>query len=152
MRARTLLTAAISILLATAPATASEFGSAEEAKALMLKGVEHANKVGLETAYKDFSDTKGAFVDRDLYIFCMEGDGMMRAHGAQNGLIGRNLKNLKDTEGKEFILEALQIAATSGEGWVDYKWSNPVNKKIEAKSSFIKKVGTGFCAVGFYKK
>jgi len=151
MLARSLLTAALSVLLAV-PAAATEFGTADEAKALMSRAVDHANKVGLETAYKDFSDTKGAFVDRDLYLFCMDGEGMMRAHGAQNGLIGRNLRHLRDTDGKEFMTEAYGIAANTGEGWMDYKWSNPVNKKIEAKSTFVKKVGTGFCAVGFYKR
>ncbi|HZH28197.1 MAG TPA: cache domain-containing protein [Azospirillaceae bacterium] len=151
MFTRPLVAVALSVLLA-APAAAEEFGTAEEAKALVLKAAEHANKVGLEIAYKDFSDTKGAFVDRDLYLFCTDADGLMRANGNQNALIGRNLKNLKDTDGKELIAEAIQVAASEGEGWIHYRWTNPTNKKIEPKSAFVKKVGAGFCAAGFYRK
>ncbi|HEV7370637.1 cache domain-containing protein [Arenibaculum sp.] len=146
-----LATLALCGLLAT-PALAGEFGTADEAKALMLKAADHVAQVGAPAAYQEFSDTKGTFVDRDLYVFCLSMDGDMKAHGGNNALLGKNLKSLKDSDGKTFVAEFLQVASTAGEGWVDYKWPNPTTKRIEPKSSFIKKVGDDVCGVGFYKK
>ncbi|MFD1625138.1 cache domain-containing protein [Azospirillum griseum] len=133
-------------------AGAAENGTRDEAVALVGKVAERIQQIGAEAAYKEFSDPKGAFVDRDLYVFCANMDAVVQAHGSNRAMIGQNLKMLKDTDGKVFIAEMLQIAAASGEGWVDYKWPNPQTKKIEAKSSFFRKIGNDVCAVGVYKK
>ena len=42
-------------------------------------------------------------------------------------------------------------AKKDGEGWVDYKWPNPTTKKVEGKSSYVKKVGDLIIGVGIYK-
>ena len=64
------------------------------------------------------------------------------AHGANPKLIGRNLFNLKDTDGKYLIRELID-AAKAGSGWVDYKWSHPKSKKIMPKTAFVKKIDNG---------
>lgn len=137
--------------LAALPAMAAGTGTADEAKALMEKAAAHAAAIGNEAAFKDFSDTKGAFVDRDLYIFCVSPTGDVVAHGANNALIGKNTMALKDSDGKEFIAEFVKTAAAGGKAWVDYRWPNPSTKKIEPKSSYILPVGTAACGVGIYK-
>ena len=43
------------------------------------------------------------------------------------------------------------MAQTSGEGWVTYKWPNPVSKKIEDKAAFIRKVDDMIVGCGAYK-
>jgi cytochrome c len=38
-----------------------------------------------------------------------------------------------------------------GKGWVDYSWTNPETKKIQAKSSYVAKAGEIFVGCGIYK-
>jgi cytochrome c len=152
MKSRFIAGVTVAAALLAVPAWADDVGTAEEAKVLLTKALDHIAKAGAAVAYKDFTDTKGAFVDRDLYVFCLDAGGNMTAHGGNPAMLGKNLKAVKDSDGKEFVAEMLKIGAESGTGSVDYKWSNPTTKKIEAKSSFITKVADGVCGVGIYKK
>jgi signal transduction histidine kinase len=46
----------------------------------------------------------------------------------------------------------LAIADGPGNGWVDYKWPNPLAHKIQDKSAYIEKLGDRyFVGVGIYK-
>jgi cytochrome c len=73
------------------------------------------------------------------------------AHGARPALIGKNLLDLKDQDGKYLIREMIRIARGSGSGWVNYKWPNPLNNKIEDKVSYVEKMGDYFVGVGVYR-
>lgn len=48
--------------------------------------------------------------------------------------------------------EIVSKAASSGSGWVDYKWVNPVTKEIQAKSAYFEKADDVIISSGFYKK
>jgi signal transduction histidine kinase len=54
-------------------------------------------------------------------------------------MVGKNLLEMKDTEGTYIIKEFVNVAKTKGKGWVDYKWPNPVTKAVEQKSAYIEK-------------
>ena len=145
------VSAAFGLVAMAAAAFAGEQGTPDEAKALALKAVELVKAEGKDKAFAAFNDTKGAFVDRDLYVFVLNHDGVTISHGANHALIGKNLSAVKDADGKAFIQEMVAIGKKGGEGWVDYKWSNPTTKKIEPKSSFVKAVGDMIVGVGVYK-
>ena len=73
------------------------------------------------------------------------------AHGANQKLVGKNVAELKDADGKLFMKEMAEMAKKGG-GWVDYKWSNPATKKVQAKSSYILPLDSGlFVGCGIYK-
>ena len=82
--------------------------------------------------------------------FCFEKDGKTVAHGANAKLIGKNLGAIKDADGKKFVGELISTGYSGG-GWVDYRWPNPVSKKVEQKSSIVKQAGDDVCGVGIYK-
>lgn len=126
-------------------------GTAEEAKSLLNKARSHFDSVGGVQAMKDFSDPKGIFVDRDLYVFCYQKDGIMAAHGVNPLLVGKNIFSLRDADGKPFAKDIFELAVNQGSGIYDYKWVNPVSKKIEQKSAFFQMIGEYPCGVGFYK-
>ena len=133
---------------------AADNGTADEAKALVEAAIAKIKSDGKENAFKAFESKNGGFIDRDLYIFVFDMAGLTLSHGTNKGLIGKNLvkMNLKDPDGKKFIDAFIATAKTKGEGWVDYKWVNPTTKKIEQKSSFVKKVdSTMFVGCGIYK-
>jgi cytochrome c len=130
---------------------AGDRGNAAEAKALLDRAVAHVDSVGAEKAYADFNRPDGGFVDRDLYVYCVDMQGNTLAHGANPALVGKNLLDLKDVNGVQPVREGIRIAQTTGQGTFEYSWPNPISKKIEPKSTYVSKVKNGECAVGYYR-
>jgi cytochrome c len=131
-----------------AGAAASGNGTREEAKAMVEAAIAHIKKVGNDKAFDDFTKDKSNWVNKDLYVFVFDFEANWKAHGANEKLVGRNLLNLKDQNGKEFVKEMVQVASTKGEGWVDYDWTSPATKKVEDKSTLVKRVPGTTLAVG----
>jgi signal transduction histidine kinase len=150
MRTRLLGLIAAALLVA-GPAFAADRGTPEQAKALVERAVQHIKEVGKEKAFEDFNDSKGSFVEGDLYIFVEDMTATNLAHGANKGLIGKSVYDLKDADGKLIGREFIAVAQASGEGWVSYKWPNPISKKIEEKSTYVKKVDDMMILCGAYK-
>jgi len=132
-------------------AIAASNGTADEAKTMVEKAVKLLEAEGKDKAFAQFNDSSGPFVDRDLYVFVLNMEGTTVAHGTNKALIGKSLLNVKDADGKNFIQAIIDVAKGNGSGWVDYKWPNPTTKKVEAKSSFVKKSGDVIVGVGIYK-
>jgi cytochrome c len=142
--------AAAGLLAIAQPVLAQERGTPEDAKALTEKAAAHLRAVGKEQALKDFTAPNKTYVDRDLHVFCQDPEMRITAHGGNPALIGRDMSNFKDPDGKEFNKELHQVAAAGG-GFVSYKFSNPATKKIEVKTSYILKEGDQVCGVGAFK-
>jgi len=127
-------------------------GTREQAMAMVEKAAALISSEGKDKAFAVIDDPTGPFVNGDLYVFVTSMDnGTTLAHGVNRALIGKNLLHLKDADGKLFVQAMIDMAQSKGEGWVDYKWPNPVTHKIEAKSSFVKKVGDVFVGCGVYQ-
>lgn len=141
-------------LALNAAAFAAEKGTAEEAVALVKKAAAYLKENGKEKAFSEFNNPKGQFADRDLYVFVYgtSGDGINLAHGANPKLIGKNLLDLRDADGKLIVKGFIEVGnSKTGHGWVDYKWPNPVTKAVEAKSTYIERVGDVMIGCGIYK-
>ena len=123
----------------------------DEAKAFLEKAVSYYKAHGKEKSLKEFSNPNGEFVKGELYIFIWDLNGIVLAHGTNQKLIGKDVSGLKDADGKLFVKEGMDLAKTKGSGWVDYKWTNPVNKKVEAKATYVKKVDDIIFCCGIYK-
>jgi signal transduction histidine kinase len=132
-------------------ASAEEFGTKDEAVAMVKRVEAMFAKDGADATFKAVSDKSvAAFHDRDLYPFIYDMSGNCVAHGARPALIGKNLMELKDQDGKYLIREMVDIANGPGTGWIAYKWPNPINNKIEDKASYVEKMGNYFVGVGVY--
>jgi signal transduction histidine kinase len=143
---------AFAVLLAVSSAAASEFGTREEAVTMVKRVQDMFAHKGAEATFRAVSDKSvAAFHDRDLYPFIYDLNGVNVAHGARPALIGKNLISLKDQDGVYLIREMIVIATEKGNGWIDYKWPNPLNDRIEDKSSYIEKMGNYFVGVGIYR-
>jgi cytochrome c len=139
------------LLGASALVSAQERGTKEEAKALADAAAAHVQKVGAEKASKDFMQDKAAWTKKDLYVFMYDMKGNCLANGANNSLVGKNLIDMKDQNGKPIIAEFTKTVQTNGTGWVDYEWAHPQTKKVEGKTSYIAKAGEGYVGVGAYR-
>lgn len=145
--------AAVACVSFAAGVHAQDRGTKDEAKAMVEAAVAHAKKVGPEQAFKDFTDKANKdWHKKDLYVFAYTMEGVNVAHGANEKLIGKNLIELKDPNGKPLIKE-LRDTAAKAPGWVDYEWPHPETKKNESKASYVQKFANyeGFLGVGVYR-
>jgi cytochrome c len=125
--------------------------SPEQATGLVKKAVAYYKANGLEKALEEFSDPKGQFKEGEVYIFAYDLTGTMLAH-PNPALIGHNLSDVADADGKFFRREFVTVATTKGSGWVDYKYQNPKTKVLERKTTYVEKVEDIIICCGIYKK
>ena len=143
----------IATLLGAAALTAHANGNATaaEATAMVKKGVAFIKANGKDKGYAEISNKAGQFNDRDLYLIVYGMDGVVRAHGANEKMIGKNLIELKDVDGKAFVKERTELASREASFWQDYKFTNPVSKKIEPKSMYCERLDDAVVCGGIYK-
>ena len=141
----------VAMVLAITPSAGAEFGTRQEAVAMVKRVQAEFAEAGAEQTFAEVNDKSNpSFHDRDLYPFIYDLKGRNVAHGARPALVGKNLISLKDQNGTYLIQEMIAIAKGPGNGWVDYKWPNPLSNKIEDKSSYIERMGDYFVGVGVY--
>ncbi len=109
----------------------------EKAVALVEKGLAYIKEVGKEKAIEEFNNGKGKFVDGEFYLFGYTLKGVCIVLGVNPKMIGQDLYEMVDADGKMIIQDFIKIATTDGKGWSNYKWSNPNTKKIQDKSSYV---------------
>jgi len=151
MKAVKLATAAVLMLGLSVPAWSSGRATKDEAIAMVKKAVEYVKQNGAEKAYAAFDDKKGQFVDRDLYIVVYGTNGKVLAHGANAKLIGKDMNEAQDVDGKYYVKERLALAAKGSDFWQDYKFVNPVSKKIEPKQMYCQPLTDTIVCGGVYK-
>ena len=149
---RTLMTLLLASVVSVT-ALAQDHGTKDEAKTLVNAALAHIKKVGNDQALKDFTTDKANWTKKDLYVFVVDTKGVVLAHGVNVKLIGKDLMELKDQNGKLFMREIVDLSSAKGEGWVDYDWAHPITKKAEGKSTFVKRIPgfDGSVAVGIYR-
>jgi cytochrome c len=142
------------MLLLHPAAQAAEKGTADEAMAMVKKAGEFLKKNGKDKALAEFNNPKGQFIQKDLYIFAFgaNGDGVELANGANIKLVGKNVKEMKDADGKYLIKDILALGmGAEGKGWVDYKWVNPGTGLIDGKRTYVERVDDVIIGCGIYK-
>ncbi len=143
--------AALTVVTIAASNVASGAATAEQAKAFSERAAAHIEKVGENKAFADFSRRDGGFVDGDLYVFCYDRKGVNKAHGNNPSFVGRNLLHMKDPDGAEPNARILEMGFGPGRGWVDFKWPNPLTKRIENKSAYVIRTNDVVSGAGYYR-
>ncbi len=136
---------------AATPALAQDRGTPDQAKALVEKAAAHMKDVGPEKALADFDDPKGGYLDRDLFVFVYGPDHKIVGSAGVPALRGKDATLLKDVDGKEFGKEIIATAsANPAGGWIEYRMTNPVSKKVEPKKTYAIKFGDYVLGSGAY--
>ncbi len=138
-------------LLLGGMAIASTGATKDEAMAMVKKAVNAIKTEGPDKAYPEISNPKGPFVDHDLYIVVYGMDGMVLAHGADAKRVGTNQIGDKDPDGKEFVKERVELAATHQSFWQTYKFMNPVSHKVEPKEMYCERLDETVVCGGVYR-
>ena len=137
------------LVLFTTPVPAAQYGTAEEAKAILERAVA-ALKEDKAKALDTFNKGEGGFKDRDLYVSCANAsDGIVTAHPS---LKGEHLGDIKGKKGYPVGDEMMQKASEGTIREVTYWWPRPGSDKPLEKTTFYTKVGDQICSVGYYKE
>jgi signal transduction histidine kinase len=141
---------AAALVLSTAASVAeTQFGTPEEAKAMLERAVA-AVKEDKAKALDMFNKGEGGFKDRDLYVACANAsDGLVTAHPY---LKGEYLQDIKGKKGYPLGQEMMQNATEGTIKEVTYWWPRPGSEKPLEKTTFYTKVGDQICSVGYYKE
>lgn len=131
---------------------AGEMAVPDEAKAMSEKAMEAVKDKGKDNAFATFADTSGGYQEKDLYVFCMDMNGVMLSHAKKPELVGKNLLDF-NKYGDLLFQDMIKAAQNDKQGWVNYKWPYPGTEEIKEKTSYIIADNSGdfFCGVGAYK-
>lgn len=143
---------AASFALAGAAAAKDQWASKDEAVAMVKKGIAFIKTNGKEKGYAEITSKKSRFKDRDLYLVVYGIDGVVRAHGQNEKMVNKNLIELRDVDGKLFVKERVELAKSQGTFWQDYKFTNPVTKKVEPKQMYCERMEEVVVCGGVYRR
>jgi hypothetical protein len=141
--------AAVLVLFAATSVPAAQFGTAEEAKAMLERAVAEVKKDKAK-ALDMFNKGEGGFKDRDLYVACANAsDGIVTAHPTMKG---KQLREIKGKHGAPFGEMIMQNATEGTIKETTYWWPRPGSDEPFEKATFYTKVGDQICSVGYYKE
>ncbi len=117
--------------------------SSDKAKALAHKAVAFAEENRLETVIPLFNDPNGRFAlgKSELYVILNDLNGKMLANPKEPQLRGKNDINRKDSNGKYFVREMIDLVKSVGHGWIYYHWRNHETGQISPKKGYVQRIG-----------
>jgi hypothetical protein len=141
---------AASVIFAGVAAAADGAGK-DDAIAMVKKATAFIKEQGPDKAYPEISNKAGRFIDRDLYVVVYQLDGKVLAHGSNEKFVGKDMLDAQDVDGKLYVKERVELAAKQPSFWQDYKFVNPVSKKVEPKQMYCEKLDNTAVCAGIYK-
>jgi signal transduction histidine kinase len=126
-------------------------GSADEAIALVRRAAERFSEAGRTQALKELHEPQGPFLDRDLYVFAFDREGIYVAQGSRPEMVGQSYRETPGLD-PDFI-DRVWAAADAGGGWVDYQVTSPRTGAMTAKESFVLPIDAGLViGCGIYRR
>ncbi len=142
---------AIALVLAAPLSFAEDFADKGDAQAIVAKAVK-AVSTNRDGALKEITGKDAKWIHKDLYPVVYDMNGVCLAHGQNPKQVGKDLIDLADADGKEFIKERVELAKSKGKFWQDYKFTDPVSKKVLPKEAYCEKAGDVIVCAGVYKR
>jgi len=122
-----------------------------DAQEMVQKAYDYVKVNGKEKAFAAFHNPKGEFAKGELFIFAQDFHGVILAYGGNTAMVGQNLYESKDVNGKYLGKGMIDIAKTQGNGWYEYHFLNPHTNVVQPKITYIQKVDDYYLACGIYK-
>ena len=143
---------ALCLGLACSGALANE-PTEKDAIAMTERGAALVKSKGKDEMIKRISSKDPEFVQGELYVGMRDiKSGVMLAHPHNPSIVGKDLTDVPDANGKKYRRAIIDLASTKGKGWVDYMYKNPTTGKIEPKTTYVMKVDDVVLEAGIYKK
>jgi hypothetical protein len=144
---------ALVLLWSAASVSAQQFGTAEEARAMLDRAMA-ALKSNEAAALSEFNDPSNKqFHDRDLYVFCYNfSDGKITAYESPALLnIDVRTLTLKDDPIGQRAYQAVQNAPEGSVVTIDYNFPKPGTTEPVPKQTLETRIGNQGCGVTYYK-
>jgi len=122
-----------------------------DAEGMVRKAIAFATAQGKDKALAEISRPGGAFTKGSLYVFVYDLQGKVVAHGQNPRLVGKDMLEATDPDGVPYVKNRIALVKAKGKGWQDYKFSNPVTKKIEPKVAYVELHDSLIFGCGVYK-
>jgi cytochrome c len=151
MKNAILLGSVLAVFLSVSAFAKEQFATKKEAEAMVVRTVA-ALKANRAKTLEEISAKDARYVDRDLYAVVYDLSGKVLAHGANNKMVGKDLIELKDPDGKEFVKERVELARSKGKFWQEYKFTDPETRKILPKEAYCEKADDAVVCAGVYKR
>ena len=143
---------ALCLALASTCALANE-PTEKDAIAMAERGAALMKAKGKAKMMKKINAKDPEFVQGELYVDLRDiKTGIVLAHPYNPSIVGKDLTDVPDANGKKYRREIIELAAAKGKGWVDYQYKNPTSGKIEPKTTYILRVDDVVLEAGIYKK
>lgn len=94
-------------------------------------------------AFERFRDKSSEFIFYQAYLFVDDDKGVSVFNAATPSIEGKNLFDYKDSNGKYFVREFIEITKTRDSAWVDYMWPKPGESAPSKKTAYIKRIRFG---------
>ena len=125
----------------------------KDAIAMAERGAAFMKAHGKEEMMKKITAKDPDFVQGSLYVDMRDiKTGIVLAHPINPTIVGKDLTDVPDANGKKYRREIIELAQKQGKGWVDYQYKNPTSGKIEPKTTYILRVNDVVLEAGIYKK
>jgi hypothetical protein len=140
--------AAFSLLAGSIPAASTEFGVAEEAKAMLTRAVDEL-KADKLAAIAEFNRNDPRFRDRDLFVFCFNrDDGRITAHEA---FVGWDVRTHPDAAGDTFGEDMYRNAKEGQISEISFQAPIPGSTEKASKRAYVTAIGDQVCGVSYYR-
>ncbi|PXX47801.1 cache domain-containing protein [Undibacterium pigrum] len=122
-----------------------------DAIAMVDKGLAYMQKNGKDALVQEINNKNPEFINGSIYLYLRGMDGVVIAHPINPKLVGKNMLDLPDADGKYYRKDIIALAKSKGKGWVDYRYNNPVSKQVENKTTYILRNNDVILEAGIYK-
>src|SRR5436190_4269055 len=98
-----------------------------------------------DEAFKTFAQRDSRWLNADYYLFAYTLEGITVFHPVRPDLVGQNVMDLKDMNGKQIIRQITNIGrrpASDASGWVFYLWEDQTQLMPTWKAAYVRKVIT----------
>ena len=143
------------VLLLSCGLLSAQGHTAAQAETLVKRAIAYARQNGMEKLIAQTNAVGGVFhvgQGSELYLLVYDLKGVAVANGFKKELVGTNRFDAKDVDGKFYVREYLSVAKAKGNGWVDYKFANPMDGKIEPKTAYVEAYDAYLFCCGIYGK
>jgi cytochrome c len=125
----------------------------KDAIAMVERAAAFTKAHGRDAMIKKITAKDADYVQGSMYIYMRDfNTGINLAHPFNQAIVGKDLNDVPDTNGKMYRRDIMDVAKKDGKGWVDYMYKNPENGKIESKTAYLLRSGDVVLIAGIYKK
>ena len=142
----------LSCILTAGPATGEEKATKEEAQAMVKKAITFIQQVGRRSRVQGNHRQDRKIQQSAISTWwSISSTAKCWLMAPMTKLVGKDMSDAQDVDGKYFVKERIELARKQATFWQDYKFVNPVTRKIELKEMYCERLGEAAVCAGIYK-